>query len=180
MVERGPKTGIKAALAGEDLARPPAVEEGEQLELAGLPLAPAAKRAPGRPAGSLNKATEAWREFLLTKYRSPLEVLAETFTRPVDELAKALGCKRLEAYQLQLQAARELAPYVHKKMPVEIAGADGQLPFFAFQLTPAQAKDMQLESDAMVIEAEVIEDEENQPLSTDADPGVGKDELEDG
>lgn len=78
------------------------------------------RRGRGRPAGSRNRRTQDWAEYLLSRYRSPLVVLAETYSRPAAELAAELGCSRLEAGQMQLKAAAELAPYLHGKMPVEV------------------------------------------------------------
>ena len=81
----------------------------------------------GRPKGAINRATADWRDFILSRYRSPLVVLAETYSRPVHDLAAELGCSKLEAMQLQQRAAVELAPYVHGKMPVDIS-ISGDLP----------------------------------------------------
>lgn len=78
-------------------------------------------RPPGRPPGARNKSTNDWRDFILARYRSPLVAMAETYSRSVHDLAKELGCTLLEAFRLQQQAASELAPYVHGKMPVEVA-----------------------------------------------------------
>lgn len=82
-------------------------------------------RGAGRPAGSVARRTEDWQRFMLGQYRSPLVVLAETFTRPTGQLARELGCTHAEAFAFQMQAARELAPYLHSKMPqaVRLDGA---------------------------------------------------------
>lgn len=80
----------------------------------------APRRGAGRPAGSPNRSTEQWRQFLLTKYRSPLEVLCATYSRPVTDLQAELACTRLEAFKIQLDAASEAAPYLHGKMPVQV------------------------------------------------------------
>lgn len=78
------------------------------------------QRGPGRPAGAPNKRTTAWVEYLLNQYSSPLVVLAETYSRPVNELAKELGCDRESAYRLQIAAAQALAPYLHQKQPLAV------------------------------------------------------------
>lgn len=88
-----------------------------------------APRRPGRPAGAVNKSTEDWRRFLLGKYRSPLEVLCATYSRPIGDLVAELGCDRVKAYEIQLKAAAEAAPYLHGKMPVEIE-ISGARPMF--------------------------------------------------
>lgn len=85
-----------------------------------------APRGRGRPVGARNKSTKDWQQYLLSRYQSPLVVLAETYSTPVDVLATRLGCKKYEAYQLQMAAAKEVAPYVHQKMPMAIdAGESG-------------------------------------------------------
>jgi len=126
------KTGLSSAIETVGAGEPP-TDESEQLAL--LPLsAPGTdvqatgrdklvaqkRKGPGRPAGSRNKRTKEWQEFILKQHRSPLEVLASVYSRPLEDLAKELGCKNLEAFKLQLQAARELAPYVHQKQPQAI------------------------------------------------------------
>lgn len=102
------------------------VSEPEQLDLLGLPVGVAAngevlrKAGPGRPAGSRNKRTEAWAEFLLSRYASPLEVLAQIATERVDVLAASLGCGKLEALQEKRHAAIALAPYLHQRQAVAV------------------------------------------------------------
>lgn len=122
-----------------------------QVEL--LPLDPLdrvaairAPRGPGRPAGAVNKRTEGWAKFLLSRYQSPLIGLAETYSRPVADLAMELGCTKLEAFKLQMQAKAELAPYLHGKMPVEISLL-GELPTLAMvdprlwaEMNPAEGR----------------------------------------
>jgi hypothetical protein len=88
-----------------------------------------APRKAGRPVGSPNRSTEQWRQFLLSKYRSPVEVLCATYSRPITDLQAELACTRLEAFKIQLQAAAEAAPYLHGKMPVELV-VSGKRPMF--------------------------------------------------
>lgn len=132
--------GMTAAMDGAEIGEPP-VERAEQLPLlpsdqvAKLPTDRAARRealraprsGPGRPPGARNKSTAAWRDYLLGRYPSPLVALAEAYTRPARDLAEELGCKPVEAFQVQMRAAAELAPYLHGKMPVEVQ-VSGALP----------------------------------------------------
>ena len=62
---------------------------------------------------SRNRRTQEWVEFILSQYRSPLVVLAETYSRSVEDLARELGCDKLEAFERQQAAAVALAPYLH-------------------------------------------------------------------
>lgn len=129
-------------------------EEAVQWELPGLPLLAAAEparadgaatpeeaeRRIGRPPGSRNRRTEYWQQFLLARYRSPLVALAETYSRPVEQLAKELGCTKLEAMQLQMQAAKELGPYVHQKLPVDLQVKGQGAVLLSIEASPALAK----------------------------------------
>lgn len=77
-------------------------------------------RKAGRPPGAINKRTGVLRDFILNQYSHPAVVLAQTYSRPVDDLAAQLGCKRIEAFQVQVKAAAELLPYIESKMPVAV------------------------------------------------------------
>lgn len=140
----GGKTGIQTVVAEchDAGALPPDVIAGEQAAL--FPLSPVESgeearnrgiqgRGAGRPPGATNKSTAAWREFLLTRYSSPLQGLAEIANRPLMDLARELNCgmvpgfdKVMETLKLQVTCMKELAPYVHSKMPIAIdAGEKG-------------------------------------------------------
>lgn len=134
------KQGLKSAVAELfDPAEPLPGSESQQLMLPALPLeagddaaAAERRRGPGRPAGAKNKNTEAWRNFILSRHRSPLEALAMTFNMTIADLAARLGLKNpptfdqaLELFKVQMTAARDLAPYVHQKMPLAIEGEGG-------------------------------------------------------
>ena len=75
---------------------------------------------PGRPEGARNKRTEEWTSFILANYRSPLIFLAETYSRPAKVLAAEIGCDVDEALKIQVDAAKNLAPYVHQKQPMAV------------------------------------------------------------
>jgi hypothetical protein len=97
--------------------------EGEQGDLLGLPTPDGMEpsRGPGRPPGRRNRRTEERANYLLSRYPSPLEGLAQIAAMPVAELAKRLGCTPLEALQEQRLSRIALAPYVHARMPVAIS-----------------------------------------------------------
>ncbi len=124
------KEGLHAAIeaigAGE-VPEASAEQQDELFELPDLPLPPAigadrstVSRGRGRPKGSANRRTTAWTDYLLARYRSPLEFLAETFARRVEDLARELSCTPAEAFDLQLKAAKELAPFLHQKQPLAV------------------------------------------------------------
>ena len=141
----GTKSGVASALDRfRELAEARLAEPGEaQLPL--LPIeAPAEeggavegesaalpeKRGRGRPEGSLNKRTLALLNYFLSRYRDPLVVLGETYSRPLGELAgelmAILGVKELtwdqliDLLKLQNQAASQALPYVHSKRPQDV------------------------------------------------------------
>lgn len=142
------KEGLSSAVEMVGVGEPPK-DESEQLELipAALPLdgfdakiqgvsvtAVAEKRTAGRPKGAKNKRTQEWADYILSQYQSPLIALAETYSRPTEELSKFLGCKKLEALNVQLSAAKEVASYVHQKMPVAVDVKSDALPVFHFHM----------------------------------------------
>lgn len=91
-------------------------------------------RGAGRPPGARNKSTEDWRQFLLSRYRSPLLGAAEICnTHPV-QLAKDLGIKPYEALQAWMTAARFLASYTHSKMPLALEIKDERTVTFQFMV----------------------------------------------
>lgn len=106
-----------------------------------MPVAPVARSGPrgGRPKGAKNRSTEAWREYLLSRYRSPLVGLLEIASRSPKDLAKELGLyervpvgggeyeDRLatgEAFKAQIEAMRTALPYLHGKAAIEIKATD--------------------------------------------------------
>lgn len=136
-MKRGKKmtAGLKAAakIANEIKPLPAAAEEvqGElpidPLRELGAPIGRGVERlraqkqnGPGRPAGSLNRRTVEMAEYLLSRYTSPLEILAQIAVSPIDELAKSLQCTKLEALQEKRLAAIALKDHVHSKMPVAV------------------------------------------------------------
>lgn len=190
------KSGLKAALADEvraDAPVPGSDAAAEQLSL--LPDMPlceiaggaasaeneySAPRGRGRPAGAKNKNTEEWRNYLLSRYRSPLEVLAETYSRSIIQLAADLGYlvrdekgritrtpkpDELEGLlKIQLQCAKELAPYVHQKQPMAIDAGENGLMQLIINTGAATAEQVE---NAGVFNLDFIdvEDEEKQGFS---------------
>lgn len=144
-VEKGLKTAVETA--HDPAAAVPEAMDAEQLAL--LPLQNAqdgkvareraitAVRGRGRPPGAQNKSTQAWTNYLLARYPSPLVGLAEIAYRPLEDLATELlrlsgageGTKvtyerAVELLKIQLGAMKELAPYLHKKQPIDLHGGE--------------------------------------------------------
>lgn len=112
------------------------VEEPDGIgELSPPPDDGARGKGKGRPAGSRNRATEEWRNFLLSRYRSPLVVLAEIAQAHPVALAQELSepgedgaqVEPLEALRLIVSAAGTLAPYIHQRQPLAVEGEGGAL-----------------------------------------------------
>lgn len=97
-----------------------------------MPVAPGpAARGVGRPKGALNKSTAALRDYIVSRYGHPLDALAALAFQPVADLARELrqaaataqiagGFDVLDLVRLQIDALKELAPYVASKAPVEV------------------------------------------------------------
>jgi hypothetical protein len=97
--------GLKTALT---LVQAAPVAEARQLDLLGapddadegtdFPLVASTVRAAGpkggRPRGRMNRSTEAWVGYIQSRYPAPLVALAETWSRPVEQLARELGLYR--------------------------------------------------------------------------------------
>jgi len=182
------KSGLKTVLADEfrpENAVPGSDNDAQQMSF--LPAMPLRQindgsmpRGRGRPQGSKNKNTEEWRNYLLSKYRSPLEVLAETYSRSLIDLAAELGYFKKDEQgrivktpepdelagllKIQLQCAKELAPFVHQKQPQAIDAGDNGLMQLIINTTALTAKHV---DDAGVLDLDFIavENEENQRVS---------------
>lgn len=152
------QTGIGAALNALPIEAGPEAEP-EQLGL--LPLSPAKDSAGapiqsptkhGRPPGARSKRTDAWVDYLLSRYRSPLVGLAEVYSRPLKELAAELNCTLHEAMQMQLVAMKELAPYLHQKLPQALQiQADKAIPLVLAIMPPGDHDFANVEQDQDLI-----------------------------
>lgn len=119
-----PASGV--AYQGELLAPAAAASAASAGAVQGSASAGGVNR--GRKPGARNRATREWAARILGRGQSPLEFLQSVYLEPTLALADRLACSQLEAYRLQVAAARELAPYVHRKQPVEIDTGNGMLP----------------------------------------------------
>lgn len=126
---RGAKTAVALAMEVSGGALPDAPpEQIDLIEELGLPKTKrglalqkaASKRSGGRQAGTRNRRTLEWANYLLSRYTSPLEVLAQIGAMPTAVLAASAGCTTLEALQERRLAAIALAPYVHQKQAIAV------------------------------------------------------------
>jgi hypothetical protein len=162
-------TELRRATKQLDLLPLPAVASPTPLD-----QAPDGPRQPGRPRGSRNKRTEETIAFILARYRNPLVVLAETYSRSTAELARLLSCKKREAFELQLEAAKQLAPYVASKMPQALEVDDRRAVALTLIVAPDMAPRGSPTIDQMPQSARVIESKEKQELSDKPKPRVGQ------
>lgn len=121
--------GVGAAVAAVGVAGVPPggapVEQPQLFTLKGAPVeSGAAKearaRGAGRPPGARNKRTREWAEYIQRRYGDPREALAAIMVTPIEQLARELGCKRVEAFAEWRACVRELLPYVAQKLPIEV------------------------------------------------------------
>lgn len=104
-------------------------ERGAEPVQAALPGVPApVEREGGRPPDASNRDPEAWRQYFLTRYGSPLKAAGEAFSKSIRDLAAELHCTPLEAARFRLDAARFAAPYVHREQPRAVDVTSGGQP----------------------------------------------------
>jgi len=126
--------GPAARQEAQQLALMP--EDAELVEAASAAQLDA-RRGPGRPSGSVNRATRQMREFILKNYTDPAVGLALTGLRSnlqatiaaAIAIGQQLGCKPIEALEVMRKCSAELMPYVHSKQPlaVQLSGKVAQL-----------------------------------------------------
>jgi len=183
--ERGLKTAVETVL--DRLDAPPGAEQAEQIDLEdllGMPprpaptspapgADPAGARRPGRPPGSRNRRTEAWCDYILARYASPLEVLAQIAVARVDDLTSQLACTKLEAMQEKRHAAIALAPFLHQRQPLAVNLTERKVVYLTIEATEAAPA---TPGDSIVIPVEVIPP--NQRLSAPAPDKVERAKVE--
>ena len=85
--------------------------------------------------------------YLLSRYTSPLEVLAQIAVARVDQLAASLGCTKLEALQEKRLAAIALKDHLHSKMPVAVDITDRKVIYLTIGEDPANRDAPPVEGD---------------------------------
>lgn len=158
----GEKAAVAIALAAA--GNPSTEHKEEQLDIEDLIGAPLrldqvevlnrnGNRGVGRPLHSRNKRTVEWAEYLLTRYASPLEVLAQMAVARVDVLAAQLGCTKFEAYQEKRLAAIALVPFIHQKQPLAVNLNNKTF----VHLTISEGSELSPAPDDMTLTARVVE-----------------------
>ena len=168
-------TGIAAVLDAADPTATPPADEGEQLDLLGLPsVRPGHQVEPyrgrGRPPGSRNRRTVEWARYLLGQYSSPLEVLAQIATARVDALVAQLGCSAIEALGEKRLAAIALLPFVHSRMPIAVDVTDRRV----VQLTIVDGAVSAAAGEDPGLTARIVEVLENQGVDDGGSADVGQ------
>lgn len=74
----------------------------------------------GRKKGSLNRAGQDFKRWVLQFGSHPAVGMMRLQSRPVELLAAELGCTLLEAAALQEKSRAELLPYLEGKAPVQV------------------------------------------------------------
>ena len=104
----GERNGLATALAVTMAEQDALVAEADAETAHDLLGEPVEERGPGRPKGSLNKATQQEIATIKASGQSPLAFLASTMRDADKPLQRRIDC------------AKAMLPYVHKKQPVAI------------------------------------------------------------
>jgi hypothetical protein len=111
-MEQNPlKAAVQLSLGGLAVDEDIDIDESA-VDLLGLPETAARREnlsnaGRGRPRGARNHTTQYWVDYIRRRYCSPLEVLAQLATSPIDVLAREASCSRLDAI-IQKRHAAEL------------------------------------------------------------------------
>lgn len=155
---------VMAAMPGEDLAEPEQIDLEDYL---GLPprgdlgtggAVAGGARGPGRPPGARNKRTTQWAEYLLSRYASPLEVLAQIAVARVEDLKAQLACTALEAFQEKRHAAVALAPFLHQRQPLALNLTERKVVYLTIQQDSGAGS--AVPNDAMTLSAQIVGNQE--------------------
>ena len=115
MAQRADQVGAQIALFEADDALADDAREGEAPA-----IGPDGKRRRGRPPGSGNKLTDAFRKYVRGQYGDPLLKLVErAFADPL-VLGQALGMPAAAVWAAQNGILERLLPIFHSAMPAEL------------------------------------------------------------
>lgn len=175
-------TGLEAALAAQvkDAALPGGEEEQMEL-IAQLPLLGEVMRegkvlTPGRPKGSMNRATKELAAYILGRHRHPVIAAAEICDMPVMDLAKALNCERLDAAKYQQSCREFVAKYTLQAMPQSVQvdlGTVGML-MLINQNAPRPGDGDVLSSHGLALQIQGVSESERQASDGGSSDGLAK------
>jgi hypothetical protein len=100
----------------------------------------------GRPPGQRNRRTQEWIDFLLSRFRSPLEELLAIGTKDVEEIRKDYKLDAVQALQVKIKCLEACLPHLHPRLAAMEVKVPGSLEGAPVLLT--------LESEALEIEPE--------------------------
>lgn len=149
-------------------------------EAVATPLGEPVRRGPGRPAGSTNRLTKDIRKLILTRHAHPLIALAEVYSMDVKALAQHLDCKPLDALNVQIRAAAELAPYLAAKQAAVDDSGNAVLPVLQLNFSGAAPAALEASDGRGAISildvAKIVEDQRLSAEAADASHGHGSHE----
>jgi hypothetical protein len=161
-------TGLAAVVAeagaGDALADELAPDAAVR-DLLGMVL-PERRVVPGRPPGRRNVRNQRIADYLLARYRDPLEGLVAMAGMGVTELAAALGCSPHEAFIEKRLCAQAALPYLHQRQPIAVDFSNTGIVQLSINTGGAG-----VQSTGMMISGVLHEIVENQG-DDDADPGA--------
>jgi hypothetical protein len=105
--------------------------------------APAVRERRGRPKGARSRLNREWSRYIIERYGSPLEALAEVVHAGPKQLAAELGVSLAEGFEYWKDAAIHVLPYLHPKLAtLDVSAAVvGNTSLQAMHLLAVQAVD---------------------------------------
>lgn len=166
-------------------------DDDDEGEGAPSPFADAGELAPrrkaiGRPQGSRNKHSEAFETYYYAQgYRDPLVAAAQLVT--VDPVALFAWFREhnpsdqdltlRDVVKLQLEAGRDIAPYLHGKAPVRIIHEGERLPYLVINAATNQLAEAAKLVNGKALSIGTPDTNENNDLAPEASDRLTGDRL---
>lgn len=129
--------------------------------------------AGGRKRGSRNRRTDDFSRWLLSHGPHPGLFLTRMMARPTELLAAELGCKTVEAANLQVRCADILLPFHEGKKPVEVnVSGKGGMALVLPGMMPGTVDGGVIEAEQLPISLEPPRDDDKQDDKHDAQGGA--------
>lgn len=152
------KAAVQAALFPEADADPlnPLADQAK------LPV----KRGPGRPPGAINTATKEMRDYLAANFTNPVIARARVMMMNPHDLALALGCTPLEAFD-RIERAREyVGRFTNQELPKAIEIEGGGAVVLNIGVVGQPGADPHVELGKVTIAGTLAAPQQDQALST--------------